>query len=215
MMVTMVLLLSAALADTSKVACPVSADHAANATHGDRPATADHDSCPIHAEHAATTDHASGSVHSDHEAMADHDNCPMMAGHAVTVDHNHDSFGFSHETTTHHFRVLADGGAIELQANDATDATSATAIQAHLRELADEFSRNDFEKPMFVHGKPPDGLETMKAKRTSISYAYEALPRGGRVRITTADLAALAAIHQFLRFQINEHRTGDPVDAVK
>ena len=30
-----------------------------------------------------------------------------------------------------------------------------------------------------------------------------------RVRITTKDSAALAAIHEFLRFQIEDHRTGD------
>jgi hypothetical protein len=55
----------------------------------------------------------------------------------------------------------------------------------------------------------------MKARHASISYAYEELPLGGRVRITTTDAAALAAVHQFLRFQITEHRTGDAVDAVK
>jgi hypothetical protein len=199
----MVLLLSAVLAGTTTATPPTDAEHAA---------MADHASCPMHAEHAVTSEHASGSTHAEPAAMTDHADCPMMAGHAASVDHNHDSFGFSHETTTHHFRLLADGGAIELQANDGADGASAAAIRVHLRELAGDFSKNDFDKPTFVHGKAPDGLETMKARHASISYTYEELPRGGRVRITTADAAALSAIHQFLRFQIDEHRTGDPAE---
>jgi hypothetical protein len=40
--------------------------------------------------------------------------------------------GFSHEKTTHHFRLLADGGAIEIQSNESTDAASQEAIRRHL-----------------------------------------------------------------------------------
>jgi hypothetical protein len=36
------------------------------------------------------------------------------------------------------------------------------------------------------------------------------MPTGGRLRITTTDTEALKAIHQFLTFQIDDHRTGDP-----
>ena len=32
--------------------------------------------------------------------------------------------GFSHEKTTHHFHLLADGGAIEIQSNELADAAS-------------------------------------------------------------------------------------------
>jgi hypothetical protein len=32
--------------------------------------------------------------------------------------------GFSHEKTTHHFHLLTEGGAIEIQSNEPTDATS-------------------------------------------------------------------------------------------
>lgn len=39
---------------------------------------------------------------------------------------------------------------------------------------------------------------------------YEDLERGGRVRITTEDPTAQAAVHAFLKAQIADHRTGDP-----
>ena len=50
----------------------------------------------------------------------------------------------------------------------------------------------------------------MKAKKAAIQYAFAATDRGGEVRITTKDAAALAAVHEFLRFQIEDHGTGDP-----
>jgi len=181
------LLLSAALAadtpDASKEMkdCPMHAQHVA--------AAAPAKECPMHAAHTG------GAAGADHAAM---------------VDHNHDSFGMAHDATTHHFRLFADGGAIELRANDAKDAGSIDAIRGHLREVAGAFSAADFSKPNFVHGRTPDGVETMKSMKSTINYRYEELPDGGRVRITTADPTALAAVHSFLRFQIDEHRTGDP-----
>jgi hypothetical protein len=50
----------------------------------------------------------------------------------------------------------------------------------------------------------------MKRKKTGIEWKYEELENGGRVVATTKDPKALSAIHEFLRFQISDHRTGDP-----
>jgi len=44
--------------------------------------------------------------------------------------------GFSHEKTTHHFHLPADGGAIEIQSNEPTDAASQEAIRQHLAMIA-------------------------------------------------------------------------------
>jgi hypothetical protein len=52
----------------------------------------------------------------------------------------------------------------------------------------------------------------MKEKRAAIRYAYAPTERGGLVTITTKDPAALAAVHEFLRFQISDHGTGDPTE---
>jgi hypothetical protein len=48
-----------------------------------------------------------------------------------------------------------------------------------------------------------------------ILYRYEALPHGGAVRIETKDTRSLDAVHAFLRYQIAEHRTGDPLHSKK
>jgi hypothetical protein len=144
-------------------------------------------SCPMHAQHmkeAASKEHAHG------------------------VDRRHDTFGMSHTATRHHFRLFRDGGSIELL-DAGADALTAEAIRTHLQEVAADFTRADFEKPLFVHGRIPPGVEQMKELAAAITYRYEELPRGGRIRITTRDANALQAVHEFLRFQVEDHRTGD------
>ena len=56
----------------------------------------------------------------------------------------------------------------------------------------------------------PPGTSAMKRLREKILYNYEETPTGARVVIKTADPSALDAIHDFLRYQIREHETGDP-----
>ena len=64
---------------------------------------------------------------------------------------------------------------------------------------------------MFIHDQVPLGVPAMKENRTEISYTFEELSAGGRVRIRTTNPDALKAIHEFLRFQIEDHHTGDRV----
>ena len=151
----------------------------------------------------------------------DMSDCPMMKGSAgASPDHAHGvqsrgdrGMGFSHEKTTHHFRLSSDGGAIEVTANAASDAESRDQIRRHLTHIAKAFANGDFEIPMFVHDTVPPGVSTMKRRREAIDYRYEEIPGGARVRLSTRDADALDAIHDFLRFQIAEHETGDPATA--
>jgi hypothetical protein len=62
---------------------------------------------------------------------------------------------------------------------------------------------------MFVHGTTPPGVPTMKKLHDQIHYHYEQTGTGGKIVIDTANPKTLSAIHDFLRFQISEHRTGD------
>jgi len=47
----------------------------------------------------------------------------------------------------------------------------------------------------------------MSELRNYISYRYSDIENGGRVRIRTSNAEALKAVHEFLRFQIREHKT--------
>ena len=152
--------------------------------------------CPMHAQHMAAA--KANSVRADGSAE-----------HGRHVDSRHDTFGMSHDQSTHSFRLFADGGAIELRATKATDETTVAAIRGHLQEITQQFDQGDFSTPAFVHGYTPDGVAQLEQLRKTISYRYEQIDRGGRIRITTKSADALAAIHAFMRFQVIEHRTAN------
>jgi hypothetical protein len=120
------------------------------------------------------------------------------------------AMGFSHEKTTHHFRLFKDGGAIEVLTNDPRDTDSRDMIRMHLAHIAKMFAAGDFDAPMFIHATNPPGVPAMIELRNQIHYQFEKMDSGGKVTIQTADAKALTAIHDFLRFQISEHQTGDP-----
>jgi hypothetical protein len=145
--------------------------------------------------------------------------CPMhdqhAAHHAVVESHGDQAMGFPHDKTNHHFRMLGDGGAIEIAANDPGDKTNTEAIRAHLTHIAMSFGAGDFSTPMFIHDGVPPGVTTMKLMKSTIHYTYQETPAGGRIRITSEDPVAVAAIHDFFRFQITEHQTGDTLEAAQ
>ena len=119
--------------------------------------------------------------------------------------------GFSHEKVTHHFRLFDDGGAIEVQANDPQDDQSRDQIRMHFGHIAKMFAAGDFKAPMLIHDQTPPGVEIMARHKHEIQYTYETTDRGARIRITTSNEDARSAVHDFLRFQIKEHQTGDPL----
>ena len=55
----------------------------------------------------------------------------------------------------------------------------------------------------------------MKQLKSKITYEAENTGRGAQLRITTHDAEALTAIHNFLRFQIQDHQTGDSLGSTK
>jgi len=150
----------------------------------------DMQSCPLHKEHMKEA-----------------------AQHQADVEkHGDEAMGFPHDKTTHHFRLYSDGGAIEVTVNDAKDSQNILAIRSHLTHIATMFSNGEFSIPMFVHDRVPPGVPVMKEKRAEISYGFEELPTGGIVRIKARNPDALKAVHDFLRFQIEDHHTGDTTE---
>ena len=137
------------------------------------------------------------------------------SSHTRGVDARGDkTMGFSHMKTSHHFRLFPDGGAIEVTANDFADTLSRDAVCAHLRHVAVMFSAGDFDLPMIIHDGVPPGVTDMERLKDKIRYVFEPVDGGGRVRISTRNARALVAIHEFLRYQITDHKTGDPLEVV-
>jgi len=137
----------------------------------------------------------------------------MHDANAQMDERGEHAMGFSQTATTHHFVLKPDGGVIQVEANDVKDATNRDNIRMHLGYIARAFRNGDFDIPMFVHETVPPGVPEMKRLQKQIRYSFEETQRGGRVVILTSDKNALSAIHQFLRFQIEEHKTGDTAEA--
>jgi len=169
------------------LACIAVAAHSQNANtkDGNTKDDAAHD-CPMHKQHISVASH-----HSDVEK------------------HGDQAMGFPHDQTTHHFLLGPDGGVIALTANDPADNVNTVAIRTHLSHIATTFGTGDFSQSMFIHDGLPPGVTTMKLLKAKIRYQYQEIASGARVRIESDDPLALAAIHDFLRFQISEHQTGD------
>jgi hypothetical protein len=118
--------------------------------------------------------------------------------------------GFDQDKTAHHFHLYEDGGAIDVTVKDTRDTKNRDAIRAHLPHIAMMFGSGDFGAPMLVHDTTNvPGTPVMTLRKDKIKYVDSETPGGGRVDITTADHQAVAAIHDFLKFPIHDHKTGD------
>jgi hypothetical protein len=135
--------------------------------------------------------------------------------HQGVVERGDHVMGFSHDKATHHFRLYPDGGGIEVESNDAQDTATRDEIRMHFAHIVKMFAAGDFSAPMLIHAQNPPGSATMKKLREHIQYKLENTERGGRIRITTKNAEAVRAVHEFLRFQIKDHQTGDSVEVSK
>jgi hypothetical protein len=159
---------------------------------------------PSFAQHPAMP---AGMTHEVHLAQMETDRELKRRGAAA--------MGFDQESTTHHFRLFETGGGIEVVTNDAADVKGRDQIRLHFREIAVDFTSGNFAKPFMTHGEVPRGVKTMQTRMNTLIFAYEDRPDGGMLRITTRDAKARQAVHDFLRYQIQEHATGDPLTVGK
>jgi hypothetical protein len=125
-------------------------------------------------------------------------------GFAAMQERGKMAMGVDQYTSTHTFDALPDGGRIELLRN-VDDTLGIQQIRAHLKLIQHAFQAGDFSTPAFVHMQQMPGASVMAKKRDVIVYTYSDLPRGGAVRMTTSDPEALAAIHEFMGAQREEH----------
>jgi hypothetical protein len=132
---------------------------------------------------------------------------------------NHDSahrgeqgMGFAQDTTAHHFLLRPDGGVVQVTADSDADKAGIEHIRMYLGQIRSAFEAGDFSIPEFVHEQTPPTVPTMIKLKDQIRYKYEEIAQGGRVTISSKNAQAVPAIQSFLRFQITEHKTGDPLE---
>jgi hypothetical protein len=141
---------------------------------------------------------------------------PSQDPHQGMNDRGAMIMGFDQEKTVHHFYIYDDGGAIDISVKDAADVKNRVAIRSHLPHIASMFTMGDFDAPMLVHdSKSVPGTEVLTKRKDHVKYRFVETPQGGRVDIVTTDKDALAALHEFLKYQITEHKTGDSTSVSK
>ncbi|MGD0301299.1 MAG: hypothetical protein ABSE86_29835 [Bryobacteraceae bacterium] len=129
--------------------------------------------------------------------------------HAMVNAHGDHVMGFSHEKTTHHFELSYEGGAIDVCANDVKDTESRDQIRGHFHHIVQMFAAGNFKVPMLVHSVDVPGTATMTRLKDQLHWELVETPRGARINIVADNKEALDAVHEFLRFQIEDHQTGD------
>jgi hypothetical protein len=134
---------------------------------------------------------------------------PAQDPHSMVNQHGDKVMGFSHEKTAHHFVLTQDGGLIEVRVNDLKDAASLEQIRGHFQHIVHMFADGNFNAPMLVHSQDVPGTAIMTRLKTDLHWDLQEIPRGARITITADNKEALDAVHDFLRFQIADHQTGD------
>ncbi len=136
---------------------------------------------------------ALGFAQMDHDAM----------GHGDQV------MGFSHDKTTHHFELNQGGGIIEVRANDLSDIQTRDQIRGHFHHIVQMFAAGNFQVPMLVHAQDVPGTAVMSQLKDKLHWDLQETPRGAKIVVVADNKASLDAVHEFLRFQIADHKTGD------
>jgi len=124
-------------------------------------------------------------------------------------EHGDHEMGFSHQKTTHHFELNYDGGVIDVRANDVRDVASRDQIRGHFEHIAKMFAAGNFNVPMLVHSTAVPGTATMSRLKDQLHWTLTKTARGSRLTVIADNQTAREAVYEFLRFQINDHETGD------
>jgi hypothetical protein len=148
-----------------------------------------------------------GMAHEEHMKQMSKDSEMKKRGDAA--------MGFDQDKVRHHFHLTQTGGSIGVGVSQSADADSRQQIREHLRTISQEFADGIFTSPIATHAEVPPGVQTMRERKSRIRYTYEEAPDGARVVISTTDRAARTAVHDFLKYQIRKHGTGDPVNVRK
>jgi len=139
-----------------------------------------------------------------HDAAARRSAAARDSAFAAVQSRGEAAMGVDQYTSTHVFEPLPDGGRIVLE-RDTADSVGTARIREHMEQIARQFAAGDFHLPGLVHARAVPGTDVMSAERGRITYTVESLPRGGAVRVRSADPRVVGAIHRFLAFQREEH----------
>jgi hypothetical protein len=116
---------------------------------------------------------------------------------------------FDKTRTKLHFELLPNGGAIDLTAKSPPNAKTEEELQALAQYISASLASGNFALQIFVEPVAPPNLPQLTKHKDDFAYQIEKVANTTRIRIATTDMVALQALHDFLRFEIVAHKTGD------
>ncbi len=120
------------------------------------------------------------------------------------------ALGVPLDKVTIHYYLVKNGGVIELSAKNTGDSGTIAALQKYLQNQKDLWEKGKETAVTEVHMHPPEAAATMRKLRNDITFYAAKTDNGGVLRMFSINDQARVAIQDYLRFEINEHKTGDP-----
>ena len=110
------------------------------------------------------------------------------------------------DQTLQTFTKTAHGGVQHVVAKSPNNTKQIKLIQAHLRELANQFRNGNFSASERMHGPEMPGLAQMKkAEKDDIHYQYKALEDGAQIHYSTEFPPYVLALHEWFDAQASDH----------
>jgi hypothetical protein len=109
-----------------------------------------------------------------------------------------------------HYWLLKNGGAIEMVCKAPCESGTQTAIQNYLDSLTKAFEKGSFDSEFVSGASAPETVMTLRKLRDEVTFNAAPSEVGYTLRMLTVNPQARDAIYDFLRYEINNRKTGDP-----
>ena len=123
---------------------------------------------------------------------------------AEVAERGADIMGFDLDRSTHIFEKIESGGRQQVVSDD-NDAEQIQLIQAHMAEIAMQFSNGDFHGPEHIHGEHMAGLHDLIMGHEKLNIEYSDIEAGGQILYTTEESEMVNAIHAWFDAQVQDH----------
>ena len=137
--------------------------------------------------------------------IVEHDLESNMIDHQDMMERGEMVMGFDQNKIKHNFVETPNGGEIRISALDVSDVHTIHAIRTHVKEIQNDFSQGNFNKPFLIHNQIVPGTQIMAEKKDLMIFSVSDTEHGGVLILTTNDSDILDAIKQFMAFQSSEH----------
>ncbi len=121
-------------------------------------------------------------------------------------DRGADVMPFDLKATKHLFTKTESGGIQRVIARTTGDTQQVGLIRAHLRNIAEKFSRGDFDEPAHVHGAAMPGLAELRAApHGALLTRYRDIELGAEIEYSSSSPQIIDAIHRWFDAQLVDH----------